>query len=71
MLVRGQAVWKLPVEFPAVTAFQPADQKTLPHPALQPHDPDAGITVGKRLHTNRTVGYVAALNKKYHFRDCK
>ena len=71
MLVRDQAVWEFPVEFPAVTAFQPADQEPPPYPALQPHDPDAGITVGKRLPTNRTEGYGAALNKKYHFRDCK
>ena len=55
----------------AVAAFQPADQEPPPYPALQPHDPDAGITVGKRLPTNRTEGYGAALNKKYHFRDCK
>ena len=71
MLVRDQAVRKFPVEFPAVTAFQPADQKPPPHPALQPHDPDTGIPVGKRLSADRAVGYGAALNKKYHFRDCK
>ena len=71
MLIRDQAGRKFPVEFPAVTAFQPADQKPPFHPALQPHDPDAGIPVGKRLTADRTVGYGAALNKKYHFRDCK
>lgn len=36
-----------------------------------PVDPDAGIPVGKRLSADRAVGYGAALNKKYHFRDCK
>ena len=55
----------------AVAAFQPADQKPPPHPALQTHDPDTGIPVGKRLPTERAVGYGAALNKKYHFYDCK
>ena len=71
MLVRDQAVRKFPVEFPAVTAFQPADQKPPPSSSLQPHDPLAGIPVGKRLSADRAVGYGAALNKKYHFRDCK
>ena len=71
VLVRDQTVREFPVEFPAAAAFQPADQKPPPHPALQPHDPDAGIPVGKRLTADRAVGYGAALNKKYHFRDCK
>ena len=71
MLVGDQAVWKFPVKFPAVTAFQPADQESPPFTALQPHDPDAGIPVGKRLPADRAIGYGAALNKKYHFRDCK
>ena len=71
VLVRDQTVREFPVEFPAAAAFQPADQKPPPPPALQPHDPDAGIPVGKRLSADRAVGYSAALNKKYHFRDCK
>ena len=52
-------------------AFQPADQEFSPLPTLQPHGSLAGIPVGKRLPADRTVGYGAALNKKYHFRDCK
>ena len=71
MLVRDQTVREFTVDPPTAAAFQPADQELPSHAALQPHDPDAGITVGKRLPTNRAVGYVAALNKKYHFRDCK
>ena len=71
MLVRDQKVRKFPVKFPAVTAFQPMDQKPPLPSTLQTHDPDAGITVGKRLTADRAVGYGAALNKKYHFRDCK
>ena len=71
MLVRDQTVREFTVEPPTAAAFQPADQELPPHAALQPYEPDAGITVGKRLPTNRAVGYVAALNKKYHFRDCK
>ena len=71
VLVRNQTVREFPVEFPAAAAFQPADQKPPPHPALQPHDPYTGIPVGKRLTADRAVGYGAALNKKYHFYDCK
>ena len=71
VLVGDQTVREFPVEFPAVTAFQPADQESPLYAALQPHDPDAGIPVGKRLPADRAVGYGAALNKKYHFRDCK
>ena len=59
------------MESAAVAAFQPADQESSLHSALQTHDPDTGIPVGKRLTADRTVGYGAALNKKYHFRDCK
>ena len=59
------------MDSPAVAAFQPADQESLPVSALQPHDPFTGIPVGKRLPADWTVGYGAALNKKYHFRDCK
>ena len=55
----------------AVAAFQPADQESSLHSALQTHDPDTGIPVGKRLSTDWAVGCGAALNKKYHFRDCK
>ena len=71
MLVRDQTVREFTVEPPTAAAFQPADQESPPPPALQPHDPDAGIPVGKRLSADRAVGYSAALNKKYHFRDCK
>ena len=71
MFVRDQTVREFTVEFPTVTAFQPANQKSPLYAALQPHDPDAGIPVGKWLPTDRTVGYGAALNKKYPFRDCK
>ncbi len=34
------------MEFPAVAAFQPADQESLPVSTLQPHDPFTGIPVG-------------------------
>ena len=71
MLVRDQAVREFPVELPAFAAFQPADPESPPLPALQPHDPLTGIPVGKRLTADRAVGYGAALNKKYHFYDCK
>ena len=71
MLVRDQTVRKLPVEPAAAATFQPADQKPPLPSALQPHDPFAGIPVGKRLTADRAVGYDAALNKKYHFHDCK
>lgn len=71
MLVRSQAVRKFTVEPSTAAAFQPADQELPPHAALKPHGSLAGIPVGKRLPADRTVGYGAALNKKYHFRDCK
>ena len=71
VLVRDQTVWKFTVEPAAAAAFQPSDQESPFPSALQPHDPDAGIPVGERLPADRAVGYGAALNKKYHFRDCK
>ena len=71
VFVRDQTVREFPMEPAAVAAFQPADQESSLHSALQTHDPDTGIPIGKRLPTDRAVGYGAALNKKYPFRDCK
>lgn len=64
-------ILKFPMESAAVAAFQPPDQESSLHSALQTHDPDTGIPIGKRFPTDRAVGYGAALNKKYHFHDCK
>ena len=71
VFVWDQTVWEFPMESAAVAAFQPPDQESSLHSALQTHDPDTGITIGKRFPTDRAVGYGAALNKKYHFHDCK
>ena len=51
----------------AVAAFQPADQESSLHSALQTHDPDTGIPVGKRLPTERAVDMALLSTKNIIF----
>ena len=68
VLVGGQTVREFPVEFSRSYSISACGSENLPlYAALQPHDPDAGIPVGKRLPADRAVGYGAALNKKISF----
>ena len=60
VFVWNQAIWQLPMEFPAAAALQSADLDSPLHSALRTHEPDAGIPVGKRRSADETLGYDAA-----------